>query len=794
MRVVYSWLKDFVDIDIPVNELADALTSAGLEVASIEQYRIPDGVKVARVLNTEKHPNADRLSVCKVDAGEQDPLTIVCGAPNVRAGMTTALASIGTVLGENFHIKKSKIRGVESFGMLCSEEELGLSNNHDGIIDLPSDFKVGEALSTYYKDDAVIEIEITPDRGDCLSVLGVAREVSARFGLPLKNIAKIPVETKDLRIEDFISVSIEAPDRCPRYCGRLIKGVQIKPSPNWMQRRLTLGGIRPINNVVDVTNYILLQYGQPMHAFDYASLKQKKIVVKKAGEKLTFNTLDDIGRELIPEDLLICDGDQPAALAGIMGGAGSEILDSTTDVFLECAFFEQTGIRKTSKRLGLSTDSSYRFERGVDPDKGLIDAIETAAQLILETAGGQIAVGRIDEYPRPFSPRTIVIRPSKASKVLGVALSSEQIFSFLSSLGLECTTQSPDQISCVVPLFRHDITFEEDLIEEIGRMYGYDNIAPSEIAPVYLNTSLPLAERIRDKLRTALAFFGLREIVTNSMTSEKLRSLLTPQISPVKLLNPLNPEMAQMRTTLAGSMLGVLAYNLNRKNLNNHFFELGKIFEQTESGVVERQVIGILIEGNYWAGSWNTAALPCSYYVLKGIIESFGAHSGVGQFTFKPAADSSLIWEKEVALVSNGVINGIAGKVSERICDHFDIKSSVYYAELDVTSLLQSSLPQPKYRQLPRFPALERDFCFVMTDELKASEIISEIYNVSPLVEEVTPFDLYRGEKLGEGRKSIAFSVKLRSLEKTLTDKEAEGICSAIVSTVQSKFGAQLRT
>ncbi len=794
MRVVYSWLKDFVDIDIPVNELADALTSAGLEVASIEQYHIPEGVRVAKVLHTEKHPNADRLSVCKVDAGEQEPLTIVCGAPNVRAGMTTALASIGTVLGENFQIKKSKIRGVESFGMLCSEEELGLSQNHDGIIDLPSDFKAGEALSTYYTDDAVIEIEITPDRGDCLSVLGVAREVSARFGLPLKTTAKIPVETNNLRIEDFISVSIEAADRCPRYCGRLIKGVQIKPSPHWMQRRLILGGIRPINNVVDVTNYILLQYGQPMHAFDYSSLQQNKIIVKKAGKKLTFNTLDNIGRELIPEDLLICDGDRPVALAGIMGGAGSEILDSTTDVFLECAFFEQTGVRKTSKRLGLSTDSSYRFERGVDPDKVLIDAIDTAAQLILETAGGQIASGRIDVYPKPFSPRTIIIRPSKTSRVLGMAFSSEQIFFILTSLGFRCTVQSPDQISCIVPLFRHDIAIEEDLIEEIGRMYGYDNIVPSEIAPVNLNMSLPQTERITDKLRTALAFFGLREIVTNSMTSEKLRSLLTPQITPVVLLNPLNPEMAQMRTTLAGSMLGVLAYNLNRKNLNNHFFEFGKIFEQTQSGTVERQVIGILIEGNYWANSWNTAALPCDFYILKGIIEALGAHCGVGEFTFNPITDSTSILEKEAALVSNGVIKGFAGKVSERICDHFDIKSSVYYAELDVTSLLESFLPQPKYRQLPKFPALERDFCFVMADDLKACEIISEIYNVSPLIEEVTPFDLYRGEKLGEGRKSIAFSVKLRSVEKTLTDKEAEGICSAIVSTVQSKFGAQLRT
>lgn len=794
MRVVYSWLKDFVDINIPVNELADALTAAGLEVASVEEYRIAEGVKVARVLNTEKHPNADRLSVCKVDSGDPEPLTIVCGAPNVRAGMTVALATIGTVLGKDFTIKKSKIRGVESFGMLCSEEELGLSKSNDGIMDLPSDFKIGQPLSSYYGDDAVIEIEITPDRGDCLSILGVAREVSARFGLPLKTTAQYPKENGTLAIDKFISVTIQSPDRCPRYCGRLLKGVKIAPSPHWMQRRLTLGGIRPINNVVDVTNYILLQYGQPMHAFDYALLQNKKIIVQSTEKSISFMTLDNIERELISGDLLICDGDRPVALAGIMGGAGSEIHDNTTDVFLECAFFEQIGIRKTSKRLGLSTDSSYRFERGVDPDTGLIDAIDTAAYLINETSGGQVASGRIDQYPEKLSLRTIKIRPSKTSRVLGVNFTLEQILSFLNSLGFTCAVESSDLISCTVPLFRHDITIEEDLIEEVGRMYGYDNITPSETAEVYLNKSLPVVERVTDKIRSALTFFGLHEIVTNSMTSEKLRNLLTPQISPVVLLNPLNPDMAQMRTTLAGSMLEVLSYNLNRKNLNNHFFEVGKVFSQSSSGTMERQVIGILIEGNYWVQNWNTTAIPCSYYILKGIIEAFAVHTGLADFTFDSLTDQQFIWGHETARVNNGLIKGTAGKISENICDYFDIKSSSYYAELDITTLLQSSLPQPGYKQLPRFPALERDFCFVMADELKSSEISDEIYNISSLIEEVTPFDLYRGEKLGVGRKSIAFSVKIRSVEKTLTDKDAEGICSAIVSTVQSKFGAQLRS
>lgn len=794
MRVVYSWLKDFVEINIPVNELADALTSAGLEVASIEKYHIPAGVKVAKVLHTEKHPNADRLSICKVDSGDTEPLTIVCGAPNVRAGLYTALATIGTVLGPDFIIKKSKIRGMESFGMLCSEDELGISKNHEGILELPSNFKVGEPLSNYFTDDAVIEIEITPDRGDCLSIIGVAREVAARFGLPLKDAALRPAETGSLHINDYISVSIDSPSACPRYCGRLIKNVKIGPSPDWMQRRLTLGGIRPINNVVDVTNYILLQYGQPMHAFDYNTIEDKKIIVRKSGQETTFKTLDDIERKLIAGDLLICDGKRPVALAGIMGGAGSEIKDCTTDVFLECAFFEPIGIRKTSKRLGLSTDSSYRFERGVDPDKGVIDSIDTAAELIRQTAGGQVSSEMIDNYPEKLNPRTIKIRPSKTSKVLGVDFTPEQVFSFLSSLGFNCINESADLISCTIPLFRHDITIEEDLVEEVGRMYGYDNIPPSLKASISLTNSLPTIESITDKLRNALAYFGLHEILTNSMTSEKFRSVLTPDIKPIAMLNPLSPDMAQMRTSLIGSMLQILSYNLNRKNINNHFFELGKVFQQTESGPEEHQVIGILIEGNYWGQNWNNQPLPSNFYILKGILEAFASHCGIGELSFTSTSDHRPFWSEQIASVKNNLINGVAGKISSTALELFDIKSSVYYAELDITAILQSSIPQPKYRQLPKFPALERDFCFVMNDELKSSDITDAIYDISPLVEEVIPFDLYKGEKLGEGRKSIAFSVKIRSTEKTLTDKEAEGICSSIVSIVDSKFGAQLRT
>ena len=796
MRIVYSWLKDFVDIDVPAKELADALTYAGLEVASIEDFKVPAGIKVAKVLETSKHPNADKLSLCKVDNGSGEILSIVCGAPNVRPGMITALAQIGTKLSPDFVIKKAKIRGIESYGMLCSQQELGLSEDHSGIMDLDPDCKIGEELSVYFPDDTVIEIEITPDRGDCLSILGVAREICAKYGLPLKDPSKKPLENSGEKTSDAITVKIESVSGCPRYCGRLVRGVKIGASPQWMQQRLSLGGIRPINNVVDITNYILIQYGQPMHAFDYSSINGHKIIVKMSAREQPFTTLDGLERKLLDDDLLICDEKHAVALAGIMGGAGSQIQDSTTDVFLECAYFEPVGIRKTSKRLGLSTDSSYRFERGVDPDKALIDSLNTAAQLMKEIAGGQISEGLLDVYPQPLKCRNISIRPSRASKLLGVQLSKEQIVSYLTSLGIKCSDRAQDSIDCTIPLFRHDLSFEVDLIEETGRLFGYDNIVPSEKASVSLYTDLPSIEKITDRIRHACAFSGLNEIVTNSLTSESKCAFLTPEKKPVKLLNPLNPEMAGMRTTLAGSMMEILSYNLNRKNLNNQLFEIGKIFQILPSGEFEeRDILGIVIEGNYLEKGWNTSPVPVDFYILKGILERLAIYVGTGSFVFESESEPGKIFEGEVSrVIFRDLIKGTAGRVSLDLCKFFDIETPVFYAEIDITDFLQSPLPHPVYKPLPKFPALERDFCFVMDESISASSIISIISDISPLIEEVTPFDLYRGEKLGPCKKSITFSVKFRSPEKTLTDKESEAISSAIVKKVHSELGAKLRS
>ncbi len=799
MKIVYSWLKDFIDIDIPAQEVADALTSAGIEVATVTYFRIPKGVKVAKVLSVEKHPNADKLSLCQVDAGMGETLQIVCGAPNVTSGMSAALATEGTVFSKDFTIKKTKIRGVESRGMLCSEQELGMSNDHSGIISLPSHFKAGSDLSEYFPDDAVIEIEITPDRGDCLSVLGVAREVCARFGLPMKPVAKRPQESENLPIASAISVEVEAPDRNPRYMGRLVRGVTIAPSPEWMARRLTLAGLRPINNVVDVTNYILLQYGQPMHAFDYNSIEEHKIIVRTAGSQNTnsFSTLDNVERKLLPEDLLICDGKRPVALAGIMGGAGSEITENTKDVFLECAFFEQIGVRKTSKRLGLSTDSSYRFERGVDPAQGLEDALDTAAELIREIAGGTVYAGRIDIYPKPFSKKKIALRPSRCKRILGVEFSLDQITASLSSLGMDCKVLSDDEMECTVPLYRHDITEEIDLVEEVGRLYGYDNIPTAECAPVSLLKQPSVWEINRDNARFALAYFGFNEIVTNSMTSEAICSLLTPTASAVKLLNPLNPDMALLRTTLAGNLLQTVAYNLNRRNDNNRFFELGKVFEpDTKTGLaVERDILAVVIEGDYLKKAWNSTPLQSDFFVLKGVLEAFAAHCRLGQFNFSKLESPAPLYTFESASLSGASqICGTIGRITDEVCKYFDIKSAVYYAEIDLTQWLKTPKPLPSYKSLPKFPALERDFSFVMPEELSSDTVKAEISSLSPLVQNVYPFDVFRGEKLGEGRKSVTFSVEFRSSEKTLSEKDVEEICSQIIATMEKKHQAVLRS
>ncbi len=795
MKVTYSWLKELVDFDATPEEVAARLTAAGLEVASIETQAVPPGVIVAEVLDIEKHPNADHLTVCTVSTGSGEPLKIVCGAPNVTAGMKSPLAPIGTALTPEFTVSKVKLRGVESSGMLCSERELGISDDHDGIMDLPKQYQVGSPLQEYIPYETVIEVELTANRGDCLSVLGIAREVAACYHTSVKPFARRPCESGE-PAEKAISVVIEDDVGCPRYTGRLVRGVTIKESPQWLKQRLRVLGIRPISNVVDITNYILLLFGQPMHAFDYATIAGKKIIVKRAEDGQTFTTLDDIERTLTAEDLLICDGEQPTALAGVMGGAGSGISEDTTDVFLECAYFDPVGVRKTSKRLDLSTDASYRFERGVDPETGLLDAVDTAADLIVALAGGNVAPGIIDVYPRPIPRARIQLRPAQVSRVLGITIDTETIKSLLASLNILCINDSSETLDFEVPQYRHDITLEIDLIEEIGRLYGYDTIPAKTDAAVPLIKKPNHVEGALLTIRKTLSAIGLRETVTNSMTSEKKCSLLTPDCEPVELLNPLNPDMKCMRTTLLGSLLDVTAYNLNRKNCNNKFFEIGRIYHSQGKNrqPIEPDILAILLEGDFLPPAWNTQKQSLNFSMLKGVLETLRNALQLAPFNYAPVRENGqTYYTGESVNITGAGVSGTGGKIAAAVLKEFDIKTPVFYAELVITDLLSGGIERVLYKPLPRYPAVERDFCFVMDEELLSSVIGDEIKHLSELVETVVPFDVYRGEKLPAGKKSITFSVHMRAEDRTLTDKEAEKVCRQIIATMKSKFNAELR-
>ncbi|MFP4417534.1 MAG: phenylalanine--tRNA ligase subunit beta [Chitinivibrionales bacterium] len=796
MKLSFNWLKELVKIDQSVDEVADALTSCGLEVASVQPVSIPQGVVVAEVTGVEKHPNADRLSLCTVEAGHDFPHTVVCGAPNVREGMKAPLATLGTELGPEMKVKKVKIRGIESSGMLCSERELGLSEEHRGLMELPSDAPVGTPVQSVIPEDHIIEIELTPNRGDCLSILGVAREISAKLNVPLIYPSRKPSENTE-SVDDYISVSVDAPNQCPRYTGRLVKGITIKDSPLWLKQHLRASGIRPINNIVDVTNYILLLFGQPMHAFDYAKIEDKKIIVAATDKEITFKTLDDLDRRLIAGDLLIRDGKRPVALAGIMGGAGSEISQDTTDVFLECAYFEPVGVRKTSKRLDLSTDSSYRFERGVDPDKGLIDALDTAAALLQQLAGGELVGGVIDVYPEKIKRKPIYLQVDHVNRLLGISLTESTIKNTLEALNIEHIGDDGERMIFQAPTYRHDLEIEADLIEEVGRMYGYENIPASQYSRVNLNQLPNHVESTTSIIRHTLANIGLHEIVTNSMTSVKKRELLTPGLQPVKLLNPLNPDMAEMRTNLLGNMLEVCSHNLNHRNLNNRYFEIGRTFVHRDGGILpdEHDTLGILLEGKFIDSSWNSAPQPVSFYLLKGVLETLFSNLHVEPLHFARGVKNFPVFDAENATFQAADhVQGICGKVESSILKAFSIKSEVYFAQIDITGLLSTPLPSPLYKPMPRFPALERDYAFVVPKHLTASQISDAIYGVSPLVEKVQPFDIYEGDKLEKGKRSIAYAVRLRAADRTLTDKEGEKIHSKILDTVREQFGVELRS
>ncbi len=799
MIVTYQWLKDFVPLTEDIGTVTHALTSMGLEVASVEHMKVPDGLYVAEVTKVAPHPNADRLSVCTVWDGTNEYM-LVCGAPNVRVGLKSALAVPGTTLQNGLTVEETKIRGVASAGMLCSEKECGISDEHSGILELGGEVGCGTQLKEYFVDDYIIEIELTPDRGDCLSIRGVARDLAAFFDRTLHTSLPSPCEDNGTSIERCISITIDEPDRCPRYAGRLVQDVTITSSPQWLKTRLIRAGIRPINNIVDITNYVMLHLGHPMHAFDYAALSSKEIRVRTAARDERFTTLDGTNHAFTGEDLLICDGETPVALAGIMGGDGSCISETTRDVFLECAFFEPTGIRKSAKRCGISTDSSHRFERGVDTGAGLIEALDTAAALVAEYAGGRVVAGRLDEIAQPMPQRRVTLRTSRVEKLLGIRIDTGTVRKLLRRLQFEIESNKGDVLTCLIPTFRHDCTIEADLIEEVGRLRGYDSIEPSEYAVMPVTKSgIETHELVTDTLRNRCAYAGLRETQTNSLTSEKKNRCVAPAAKPVDLRNPLSPEMAQMRTSLIISLCDTIAYNLNRNNEHNRFFEIGRVYEYEGNGEYTREqhTLAIALQGEWHTPSWDTQPRTADIYVLKGLIERCIGETRIGLLRFREMTsvryDGLFTHERAEFVSDDGRIHGVFGKLAPGVLRAFQIKTDVYAAEIFLDGMLQQGFRIPQYAPVSRYPALKRCFCFVMPRHIKAGEIRDAIYSVSPMVSYVHIFDVYEGEKIGAGMKSVAYAVTFRAPDKTLQETEADALNREVISRITSNYNIALR-
>lgn len=803
MIVTLNWIREFVDFTCSPDELAHRLTMAGLEVEAVDYLGADlDSVIVARLLSVDQHPEADRLTLCQVDTGREQ-VQVVCGATNHKTGDLIALAQVGSVLPGDFKIKKSKIRGQVSMGMLCSEKELGLSEEAAGILILPQGLTLGTPVfDALGLKDVRFEIGLTPNRPDCLSVVGVAREVAAMFGQELKIPAPEVLESgNDAGAET--SVTIDAPEHCPRYLARLIKGVKIGPSPEWLVRRLESVGQRSINNVVDVTNLVLMELGHPLHAFDYNLLRGRKIVVKNAAADTRFTTLDGQERKLDDSDLVICDGEGPVALAGIMGGQNSEIQEETRDVLLESAYFAPNTIRRTSKRLGIHSESSHRFERGADINMAPV-ALERAAALIMELAGGTVCKGIIDTYPVTAEKRHIILTRQKTADILGMELDLSTLGKLLAGIGVESSPveDCPDEaLRCLAPSFRPDLEREIDLIEEVARLNGYDAI------PVTMPESRILCHRpqphqvlvrqIRDRMVAA----GFAEVINYSFISPDAFTRIgladgDPRRNPIPVLNPLTEEQSVMRTTLVPSLLDTVSGNLSYRSLDQRLFELRPVFTgaAAEEGGEPYRLTAIMT-GRREGFGWASRADAVDFFDLKGVAEQLLGQLGVENVSCQlDAGESFLHPGKSARLMSGNQLLGSLGEVHPLIARNYDLEQNVYLLDLDVEVLMAAQTAATRFEQLSRFPDVFRDSA-ILVDDVITAEAVLEIVRKgsSKFVEDVVLFDLYKGKGVPEGKKSLAFRVRYRSPEKTFTDEEINKAHDRIISLLSREIGAEVR-
>lgn len=805
MKFTYNWLKKYVDLTMPADELADRLTMAGLEVEAVENiFHDLDKVKVAEILTVNKHPNADRLTLCEVRIGE-DVSQVVCGAPNAREGLFTAIALPGAELPGGMKIKKGKIRGEVSEGMLCSERDLGISEDHGGIMELDwlteSGLDLADAMDL---KDTVIEVDLTPNRPDCTSVIGVAREAAAFSGAVLKT----PLDGKSFpemgRTHDAFAVDVHDKD-CPRYTARLVKNVTIAPSPWWLRKHLLSIGLRPINNVVDITNYVMMEYGQPLHAFDFKLLAGGKIVVRKATDGERMNTLDGMERTLDSDMLMICDGKKPVAVAGVMGGENSEVNENTTEVLLESACFDPVSIRRTARKLNLGTDSSYRFERGVDP-KLAPKALERAVELLVDLAGGEAVAGGIDHNEGVKEPITLNLRVSKTNDLLGYEFSAEELGSMLSSIELGVEKLDADTLAVTPPTFRIDLEREVDLIEEVARLKGYNEF-PQTLPIVPMSTAKQDADRLlRKDISRIMTSSGFNEAINYSFISPKHFDMLglaedDPMRKTVALMNPLGEDQSVMRTTLLPGLLENVRHNINRQCPDIRLFEIGKVFYPRDelSLPEESQHLTAVVSGRRSPGTieLHFGSEKADILDLKGVVSQLVSELGLENIDFELAPQDVRPYSEKQSvfrLVSGLGILGECGKVRANTLKEFGIKQSVYYLDFQIGLLLEQQKIRKNFTPLPKYPSVKWDIAVLVPDTVGAGGIVDAVNRTEePLIECAELFDVYRGEPIKEGYKSVAITVTYRSHEQTLDDETVGKVHKKITNMILTGFHGQLR-
>ena len=808
MKISYNWLKQFLQVDWEENKTSELLTDLGLEVEGIETKESIkgslEGILVGEVLTCVQHPNADRLKITTVDLGTGDPVQIVCGAPNVAAGQKVPVATIGTTLyddkGVGFKIKKGKIRGEESHGMICAEDELGLGTSHDGILILNKKLKVGTPAAEVFniETDQVFEIGLTPNRADAMSHYGVARDFRAgliQHGINLElitpSVSDFHVEQRRLRID----VEVENKDLAPRYCGISIVDVEVKDSPEWIQNRLKSIGITPKNNIVDITNYVLHELGQPLHAFDASKIKGNKVIVKTLAQGTKFTTLDEVERELHSEDIMICDAESnPLCIAGVFGGINSGVSEKTTSIFLESAYFNPVSIRKTAKRHALNTDASFRFERGIDINFTEY-ALKRAALLIEEYAGGKVASDVMDFYPEKIEDFQVFLSYESAFRLIGQEIDKETIKNILASLEIKISSETEGGLGLTIPSYRVDVQREADIIEEILRVYGYNNIKFSH----KLNTSISFNSNkdvsLENIVANQLTTLGFNETMANSLTKEEYSSFSENLKSEfnVTMLNPLSNDLKVMRQSLLFSGLESISYNLNRKNNSLKLYEFGKTYHKYEKGYQEDKHLTIFVSGARTKDTWTSLTQNSEFFYLKGIVMSILERIGVTNIKTSPVKSDVFSEGIVLSLGKNKLVE--FGVIKKKILKEFGIKQEVLFADFDWTSILSiSGKKKIKVSMLPKFPSVKRDLALLLDQKITFKEIYDLAFQSERnLLKDVGLFDVYQGDKLPEGKKSYAVSFLLQDNNKTLEDRQIDKIMQKLQQSFEKNLGAVLR-